>query len=109
MILMLLIYLFVFLKIQFRFLIQKSFHFVLVGIPNTNGWNFVKRASIKNFNTIFKPLFLCFQEIGNDTMDAKNPFKVTLPNYKYFQKIMDSNMSGCRDLYLGYHVSYHIK
>ena len=32
---------------------------------NTNGWNFVKRNSIEYFNTIFKPLFICFQETGN--------------------------------------------
>ena len=28
--------------------------------------------------------------------DARNPRKVTLPNYKYFQKRIDSNSPGCR-------------
>ena len=72
---------------------------------NTNGRNFVKRDSIEYFNTIFKPLFLCFQETGNGTNDARYPCKVTLPNYKYFQKRIDPTTSGCRSLYLGYHVS----
>ena len=72
---------------------------------NTNGWNFVKRDSIEYFNTIFKPLFICFQETGNDINDARNPCKVILPNYKYFQKRMDLYMPGSRGLYLGYHVS----
>ena len=72
---------------------------------NTNGWNFVKRDSIEYFNTIFKPLFLCFQETGNGTNDVRYPCKVTLPNYKYFQKRMDPSIPGCRGLYLGYHVS----
>jgi len=48
----------------------------------------VKRNSIEYFNTIFKPLFLCFQETGNGTNEARNPCKVTLPNYKYFLKRM---------------------
>jgi len=53
---------------------------------NTNGWNFVKRDSIEYFNTIFKPLFICFQETGNGTNEARNPCKVTLSNYIYFLK-----------------------
>jgi hypothetical protein len=65
----------------------------------------VKRDSIEYFNTIFKPLFLCFQETGNGTNEARNPCKVTLPNNKYFVKRMDPTTPGCRGLYLGYQVS----
>jgi len=65
----------------------------------------VKRDSIEYFNTIFKPLFLCFQETGNSTNEARNPCKVILPNYKYFLKRMDPTIPGCIGLYLGYHVS----
>ena len=66
---------------------------------------FVKRDSIEYSNTIFKPLFLYIQETGNGTIDARNPCKVTLPNYKYFLKRMDLTTPGCRGLYFGYHVS----
>jgi len=72
---------------------------------NTNGSNFVKRDHIEYLNTIFKPLFLYFQETGNGINDIRNPCKVTLPNYKYFQKRMDPNTPSCRGLYLGHHVS----
>jgi len=65
----------------------------------------VKRDSIEYFNTIFKPLFLCFQETGNGINEARNPCKVTLPNNKYFLKRIDPTTPGCRGLYLGYHVS----
>jgi len=65
----------------------------------------VKRDSIEYFNTIFKPFFICFQETGNDSNEARNPCNVTLPNYKYFLKRMDPTTPGCRGLYLGYHVS----
>jgi len=40
---------------------------------------------------------------GNN--DSRNPCKVTLPNYKYFQKRIDPTTPGCRGLYLGYHIS----
>jgi len=65
----------------------------------------VKRDSIEYFNTMFKPLFICFQETGNGTNEARNLCKVTFPNYKYFLKRMDPTTPGCRGLYLGYHVS----
>jgi len=54
---------------------------------------------------IFEPLFLCIQETGNGTNNARNPCKVILLNYKYFQKRMDPHTPGCRGLYLEYHVS----
>ena len=60
--------------------------------------------SIEYFNTIFKPLYQCFQETRNGTKDVRNPCKVTLPNCKYFQKRVDSNIPGCGGLYLEYHV-----
>jgi len=63
-----------------------------LGIP-TDGI-FVKRDSIEYFNTIFKPLFICFQETGNGTNDARNSCKVTLPIYKYFMKRMDPTTPG---------------
>ena len=85
------------LKVIFHVLTQKSFL--------TNRWNFMKRDSIEYFNMIFKSLFLCFQEVGNGTNDARIPCKVTLPKYKYFQKIMDPNTPSYRGLYLGHHVS----
>ena len=72
---------------------------------NTNGWNFVKRDNIEYFNTIFKPLFICFQETGNGTNEVRYLCKVTLTNYKYFLKRMDPTTPGFRGLYLGYHVS----
>jgi len=65
----------------------------------------VKRDNTEYFNAIFKPLFFCFQETGNGTKDDRRPCKVTLPNYKYFQKRMNPNTPGCRGLYLGYPVS----
>jgi len=68
----------------------------------------VRRDSIEYFNRIFKPLFLCFQGIGNDTNDARNPCKVTNPNYKYYQKRMDPYTPGCRGLYLGHYVSCQV-
>jgi len=68
----------------------------------------VKRDSIEYFNTILKPLFLCFQETGNGTNDTRNPYKITPPNYKYLQKRIDPNTPDCRDLYLGYHVSCQV-
>jgi len=45
-----------------------------------------------------------FKETGNSTNDARNPCKVTLPNYKYIQKRMDPNTPGCGGFYLEYHV-----
>jgi len=63
---------------------------------NTNEWNFVKRDSIRYFNKIFKSLFLCFQETGNGSKDDIYQCKVTLPNYKYFQKRMVPN----REVYI---------
>jgi len=52
---------------------------------NTNGWNFVKKKKKIVLSTLilFLNHILIFQEIGND---ARYPFKVTLPHYKYFQK-----------------------
>jgi len=38
-------------------------------------------------------------------IEIRNPCKVTLPNYKYFQKRMNPYTPDCRGLYLGYHVS----
>jgi len=68
----------------------------------------VKRASIEYFNTIFKPLLLCFQETGNGIKDDRYSCEVILLNYKYFQKRMDPNTHGCRSLYLGYYVSCQV-
>ena len=70
---------------------------------NTNGWNFNKRDGIEYFCSIFKPLFLCFQETGNGSKLDDNIFcKVTIQNYRYFRK-KAINSPGMRGLYLGYH------
>ena len=88
---MLPIFLILILKFQFHILTLESFLFCLSW--NTNSWDFVKRNSnILSTSTPFlKPLFLCFQETDNDINDARYPCKVTLSNYKYFQKRMDPN------------------
>ena len=73
---------------------------------NTNGWNFSKRDGIEYFNSIFKPLFLCFQETGNGTKLNDNIFcKVTVCGYKYFRKKAVNSSPGIRGLFLGYHHS----
>jgi len=79
---------------------------------NINGWNFLKKKKKKkkkklvlsNFNTIFFfkiiiPMFFKKQVIVSRI--TRNPYKVALPNYKYFQKkkkkkkkIMDPNTPG---------------
>jgi len=66
-----------------------------------------KKNSIEYFNTIFKLLFLCFQEIGNGTNDTRNSCKVTFPQLTNIsRKERIKNTPGSRDLYLEYHVSY---
>jgi len=40
-----------------------------------------KKDSIECFNTIFKPLFLCFQERGNGTKDHKPLIVLLQENY----------------------------
>jgi len=73
---------------------------------NTNGWNYGKRDGIEYFNSLFKPLFLCFQETGNGTdLSGEYPCKVKLPNYKYFCKRADTSIPGLRGLFLFYHRS----
>jgi len=73
---------------------------------NTNGWNYGKRDGIEYFNSLFKPLFLCFQETGNGTdLSSEYPCKVKLPNYKYFCKRADTSIPGLRGLFLFYHRS----
>jgi len=70
---------------------------------NTNGWNFEKKDGIEYFNSLFKPIFLCFQETGNGTeLTSNSPCKVYLPNYKYFCKRVDKSIPGLRGLYLFY-------
>jgi len=67
---------------------------------NTNGWNYGKRDGIEYFNSLFNPLFICFQETGNDTdLSGEYPCKAKLPNYKYFSKRSDTSipkaLEGC--------------
>ena len=46
---------------------------------NTNGWNFDKKDSVEFFISMYKPLFLCFQETGNDSgSSSKYPCRVSL-------------------------------
>lgn len=74
---------------------------------NTNGWNPEKKDGIEYFITVFKPMFLCFQETGNGSRFRSNcPCKVSLPNYTSFFKRKDSNVQGMRGLYIGCHKSY---
>ncbi|ORX82364.1 hypothetical protein BCR32DRAFT_292677 [Anaeromyces robustus] len=82
----------------------KSFPFCLSW--NTNGWNDKKKLSIEFFIAIYKLLFLCFQETGNGSgSTSQYPYKVILPNYKYFFKKADDKTPGKRGLFLGYHKS----
>jgi len=75
---------------------------------NTNGWNFEKRDSIEYFISIYKPLFLCFQETGNGSGSNSNyPCWVRLKNFKHFFKKAEPEIPGKRGLYLGYHNSCH--
>jgi len=73
---------------------------------NTNGWNYEKGDCIEYFNSLFKPLFLCFQETenGND-LSSNYPLKVILLNYKYICKRTDTFIPSLRGLFLFYHRS----
>ncbi|ORX64455.1 hypothetical protein BCR32DRAFT_287089 [Anaeromyces robustus] len=73
---------------------------------NTNGWNHEKKDSIEYFITLFKPLFLCFQETKNGSgANSSQPCKVTIPNYRYFVRRAVDSIPGMRGLFLGYHKS----
>jgi len=48
---------------------------------------FDKKKSVEFFILMYKPLFLCFQEIGNGSgSNSKYPCRVSLKNYKHFFK-----------------------
>jgi len=73
---------------------------------NTNGWNNKKRDGILYFFSLFKPLFVCFQETGNGTNSSNViPCKITLPKYKYFCKRANNTIPGLRGLYIFYNRS----
>jgi len=73
---------------------------------NTNGWNFDKKDSVELFISMYKPLFLCFQETGNGSgSSSKYPCRVSLKNYKHFFKKANNEIPGKRGLYIGFHNS----
>ena len=86
--------------------ITQDDHFSFCLSWNTNGWNHDKKDSIEYFISMYKPLFLCFQETGNGT-GTKNiyPCKVKISNYKYFRIKADETIPGKRGLFIGYHKS----
>ena len=73
---------------------------------NINGWNSEKRDGLTYFNSIFKPLCICLQEIGNSNFlssySVKYPF---LSQYKTLLRRADLNIPGMRGLYIGVHNS----
>jgi len=73
---------------------------------NSNGWKFVKRRIVLSISTRFLNHYsYVFRKKVMVPMVLDIYVKVTLLNYKYFQKRIDPNMPGSKGLYLGFHVS----
>ena len=73
---------------------------------NINGWNSEKRDGLSYFNSIFKPLCVCLQEVGHsnflNSYSTRYPF---LSQYKSLLRRADLNIPGMRGLYIGVHTS----
>lgn len=73
---------------------------------NINGWNSKKRDGIIYFNSIFKPICICLQEVGNshflNNFNSDYPF---LPQYNFLIRRADPNIPGMRGLFIGIHKS----
>ena len=73
---------------------------------NINGWNSDKRDGLTYFNSIFKPLCICLQEVGKSNFlssySAQYPF---LSQYKTLLRRADLDIPGMRGLYIGVHTS----
>jgi len=73
---------------------------------NINSWNFDKREGLSYFNSIFKPLCICLQKVGNNNF--LNSYTTQYPllcQYKSFIRRADSNIPDMRGLYIGVHTS----
>jgi len=73
---------------------------------NINGWNSEKRDGIIYFNSIFKPICIYLQEVGNshflNNFNSDYPF---LPQYNFLIRRADPNIPGIRGLFIGIHKS----
>ena len=73
---------------------------------NINGWNSDKREGLSYFNSIFKPLCICLQEVGNSIfLNSYTSQYPLLCQYKSLIRRADLNIPGMRGLYIGVHTS----
>ena len=73
---------------------------------NINGWNSEKRDGLTNFNSIFNPICICLQEVGNSSF--LNSFSNSYPFLNHYRTVLrraDKKIPGMRGLYIGVHSS----
>ena len=73
---------------------------------NINGWNTEKKDGVMYFLSIFKPVCICLQEIGNSQFLCGNKLaSPQLPNYSPVYRRANPKVPGMRGLYIGVHKS----
>ena len=85
---------------------SKSPCFNLCASWNINGWSSDKRDGVLYFISIFKPVCICLQEIGNSSFlcnsESTSPH---LLNYKHIHRRANPKVPGMRGLFIGVHNS----
>ena len=80
--------------------------FNLCACWNINGWNTNKRDGLTYFNSIFRPICVCLQEVGNSSF--LNSFSNQYPFLNHYKSVLrraDKKVPGMRGLYIGVHSS----
>ena len=73
---------------------------------NINGWNSDKKDGVIYFSSVFKPVCICLQEIGNSQFLCGNKLaSPQLLNYKPVYRRANPKVPGMRGLYIGIHNS----